>query len=236
MAGAAPGAERARSAPRWVGGDGTGRAGRCPPVSLCPGTSPRRVPGPWGAARQGAPGAPGPRVPGPGPRVPVPWGPLGSPGPGTCPSRCPLTPGAALLASPLAPCPRVPVPWGPPPLGPCGARGAPGAPPGIPDPCQAGGPGDSRCPCSPPGALARTGPGTFRAGRGHRGCRGGAWFWRGFLPSLSFWLPPRQEPDAMADEEPSAPAARRGSSSPSSSRSSTTEPSTLLQKLRSTIS
>ncbi|KAM9169210.1 DNA-binding protein RFX5 isoform 2-T2 [Mergus octosetaceus] len=40
----------------------------------------------------------------------------------------------------------------------------------------------------------------------------------------------------MADEEPSAPAARRGSSSPSTSRSSTTEPSTLLQKLRSTIS
>nr|XP_047910565.1 LOW QUALITY PROTEIN: DNA-binding protein RFX5 [Anser cygnoides] len=40
----------------------------------------------------------------------------------------------------------------------------------------------------------------------------------------------------MADEEPSAQAARKGSSSPSGSRGSTTEPSTLLQKLRSTIS
>lgn len=57
------------------------------------------------------------------------------------------------------------------------------------------------------------------------------------LPSLAeFLVAPRQEPDAMADEEPSAPAARKGSSSPSTSRSSTTEPSTLLQKLRSTIS
>lgn len=153
-------------APRG-GWGGTGRAGRCPPVSLCPGTSPRRVP------------------------VSLP---LGSPEPGTCPSRCPLTPGAALLASPVAPCPRVPVPRGPPPLGPCRARGAPRVPPGIPGPCQAGGAGDSRCPCSPPGALARTGPGTFRAGRGDRGCWGGAWFWRGFLPSLSFWLPPARSP------------------------------------------
>ncbi|XP_035426680.1 DNA-binding protein RFX5 [Cygnus atratus] len=40
----------------------------------------------------------------------------------------------------------------------------------------------------------------------------------------------------MADKEPSAQAARKGSSSPSGSRGSTTEPSTLLQKLRSTIS
>lgn len=59
------------------------------------------------------------------------------------------------------------------------------------------------------------------------------------VPSLveaEFLVPPRQEPDAMADEEPSAQAARKGSSSPSGSRGSTTEPSTLLQKLRSTIS
>ncbi|NXC78698.1 RFX5 protein, partial [Anhinga anhinga] len=45
-----------------------------------------------------------------------------------------------------------------------------------------------------------------------------------------------QEPDAMADEELSARAARRGSLSPSSSRGGTTESSTLLQELKSTIS
>ncbi|NXT96344.1 RFX5 protein, partial [Anhinga rufa] len=45
-----------------------------------------------------------------------------------------------------------------------------------------------------------------------------------------------QEPNVMADEELSARAARRGSLSPSGSRGGTTESSTLLQELRSTIS
>ncbi|NXN29492.1 RFX5 protein, partial [Nycticryphes semicollaris] len=45
-----------------------------------------------------------------------------------------------------------------------------------------------------------------------------------------------QDPDAMADEQLSARATKKGSLSPSSSRGSTTESSTLLQKLKSTIS
>ncbi|XP_009585094.1 PREDICTED: DNA-binding protein RFX5, partial [Fulmarus glacialis] len=44
------------------------------------------------------------------------------------------------------------------------------------------------------------------------------------------------EPNDMADEELSARAAKKGSLSPSSSRGSTTESSTLLQELKSTIS
>ncbi|NXK48932.1 RFX5 protein, partial [Chauna torquata] len=47
---------------------------------------------------------------------------------------------------------------------------------------------------------------------------------------------PHQEPSAMADEELSAQAAKKGSLSPSGSRSSTSESGTLLQKLKSTIS
>ncbi|NWS48802.1 RFX5 protein, partial [Probosciger aterrimus] len=46
----------------------------------------------------------------------------------------------------------------------------------------------------------------------------------------------QQEPYVMADEELSARAAKKGSLSPSSSRGSTTESSTLLQELKSTIS
>ncbi|NWX77178.1 RFX5 protein, partial [Alca torda] len=46
----------------------------------------------------------------------------------------------------------------------------------------------------------------------------------------------RQEPDVMADEELSTRVAKKGSLSPSSSRGGTTESSTLLQELKSTIS
>ncbi|NXX38109.1 RFX5 protein, partial [Tricholaema leucomelas] len=46
----------------------------------------------------------------------------------------------------------------------------------------------------------------------------------------------RQEPNAMADEELSSRATRKGSLSPSSSRGGAAESSTLLQELRSTIS
>ncbi|NXL92187.1 RFX5 protein, partial [Alectura lathami] len=47
---------------------------------------------------------------------------------------------------------------------------------------------------------------------------------------------PRQEPNAMADEELSAEATTKGTLSPSSARSSAAEPGTLLQKLRGNIS
>lgn len=46
----------------------------------------------------------------------------------------------------------------------------------------------------------------------------------------------QQEPNVMADEELSTQATKKGSLSPSSSRGSTTESSTLLQELKSTIS
>ncbi|KAF1675336.1 RFX5 protein, partial [Pygoscelis papua] len=46
----------------------------------------------------------------------------------------------------------------------------------------------------------------------------------------------QQEPNVMADEELSTRATKKGSLSPSSSRGSTTESSTLLQDLKSTIS
>ncbi|NXS69362.1 RFX5 protein, partial [Pandion haliaetus] len=46
----------------------------------------------------------------------------------------------------------------------------------------------------------------------------------------------QQEPNVMADEELSTRATKKGSLSPSSSRGSTTESSTLLQELKSTIS
>ncbi|NXC48229.1 RFX5 protein, partial [Penelope pileata] len=48
--------------------------------------------------------------------------------------------------------------------------------------------------------------------------------------------PPPQEPDAMAEEELSPQATKKGPLSPGGSRSGTAEPGTLLQKLRSNIS
>ncbi|NXG80955.1 RFX5 protein, partial [Baryphthengus martii] len=45
-----------------------------------------------------------------------------------------------------------------------------------------------------------------------------------------------QAPNVMADEEPSARATKKGSLSPGSSRGSTSEPNTLLQELKGTIS
>ncbi|XP_054662173.1 DNA-binding protein RFX5 isoform X2 [Grus americana] len=56
-------------------------------------------------------------------------------------------------------------------------------------------------------------------------------------PALPFLPHPAlQEPNVMADKELSARAAKKGSLSPSGSRGSTTESSTLLQELKSSIS
>ncbi|NXI59368.1 RFX5 protein, partial [Chloroceryle aenea] len=46
----------------------------------------------------------------------------------------------------------------------------------------------------------------------------------------------QQAPNVMADDEPSARATKKGNLSPGSSRDSATEPSTLLQELKGTIS